>query len=630
MSPRTPASSPPSETDEPVPVDRSDWRSPPWNAVADGLSKRFRKRRLGRLFGPPKSSDQSAAALLRSGIAIAHGSPLSPLQTVLGDLAAGVAPRRRLAASIDWEAAAEEELLWIDDLASPGKIDPVSVVNALLWAYALPPLVHRLSEPTWKQLCQSLDALVRHCLADIDPPSVGRLLGGELALVLRLRLADFASSDAADCAVERLLLWCDTSERAVDAAIRDGGRYGRLTLASIYRQTRLVKAITERKVKKRQLGPAIELACWMAALARRDGTTALSSLPKVAVRDDVAAGSLFDRIRDLSPKRLNPAYDAALGRGPRGGRVSWQISLPESLWHSETAGMAAMLPEWDIRRGRIYIDYRGEAFRVEVEYGGGPAIGGVWETLIDVDGVDQAPAGPWCSICEYSDDDAQYLEFEQRWTGGVRLQRQLMLLRDDRCVLLADAVLRDRDLPSARIGYVSRLPIGESLEARPDPETSEIWLVDAADNRRALALSLQSNEWRVGPTAATLEVTPDRHLRLQTASQPPSDNGGGLFAPLWFDFQPRRFDRPRTFRQLTVADELRIVDADEAVAHRVQLGSEQWVTYRSLRGERNRTFLGKHLLADFYCARFHAGDGEMEDMLTVGERDELGEEGRSP
>ncbi len=628
MSPRTPASPSPSDRDAPATADRSDWRSPPWNAVADGLSKRFRKRPLGRVFGTPKSSGDSAAALLRAGLAIAHRSPLSPLQTVLGDLAAGVAPRRRLVASIDWEAAAEEELLWIDDLASPGKVDPVSVANALLWAYALPPLVHRLSEPTWKRICQSLDALVRHCLADVDPPSVGRLLGGELALVLRLRLADFASSDAAESAVERLLQWSDASESAVDAAIRDSGRYGRLTLASLYRQTRLAKSVADRKIKKRDLGPVIDLACWVAALCRRDGTTALSSLTKVAVRDDVAPGSLFDLVRSLSPKMLNPAYDAALGRGQSGGRVAWQISLPESLWHSETAGLAALLPEWDIRRGRIYIDYRGEAFRIEVEYGSGPAIGGVWETLIDVDGVDQAPAGPWCSICEYSDDDAQYLEFEQRWTGGVRLQRQLMLLREDRCVLLADAVLRDPELPPARIGYVSRLPIGESLEARPDPETTEIWLVDAAGKRRALALSLRSSEWRVGPSAATLEVTPDRHLRLQTASQPPCDNGGGLFAPLWFDFQPRRFDRPRTFRQLTVADELRIVDADEAVAHRVQLGSEQWVIYRSLRGERNRTFLGKHLLADFYAARFHAGEGEMEDMLTVGERDEAAADSR--
>jgi len=28
------------------------------------------------------------------------------------------------------------------------------------------------------------------------------------------------------------------------------------------------------------------------------------------------------------------------------------------------------------------------------------------------------------------------------------------------------------------------------------------------------------------------------------------------------------------------------------------------------------------LVADFYCARFHPGDGSLEDLLTVGDHDE--------
>jgi hypothetical protein len=39
-------------------------------------------------------------------------------------------------------------------------------------------------------------------------------------------------------------------------------------------------------------------------------------------------------------------------------------------------------------------------------------------------------------------------------------------------------------------------------------------------------------------------------------------------------------------------------------------------------GDRTRTFLGKHLLADLYCARFHASDGSMEDLVTVGGTDD--------
>jgi hypothetical protein len=601
-----------------------DWQSPPWAELAAGLARRFAARPLSRLFAdwqPVVAKDQGGC--LRSGLAIAQAASLTPLQIALGDLASGQVPGPKRIDAIDWPDAAEEMLRRIDEARSPGKIDPVVVTDALLWAYALPPLIDRISETNWKALCQSLDALARHCIAVPDASSVGRLIGGcELSLVLRLRLGELASDSLAQQAVEGLCEWCDAAEDSIATAVRGGGRYARLVIASILRQRRLAESVAKCKLKRRRLGTAIDLACWVAAMTRRDGTAAFARLSRDEIRDDVARGGFFEALKTLSPKLLVPAIDATLGRTPSGGRLAWAVSLPESLWHSELAGAAVMLPEWDVRRGRTYVDYAGEDFRIEIEYGRDTAIRGNWEVMIQVDGADQAAAGPWTHICEYSDDDAQYLEFEQRWTGGVRLQRQIMLLRDDRCVMMGDAVLRDADLPPAIIGYLGRVPLATDVTADMEPETHEVWMRDPGGKPRALALSLQTNEWRTGPSAARYQITEDHNLRLQTTSQPPRDNGGSLFVPLWLDFQQRRFGRPRTYRQLTVGDELRIVDPDEAVAHRIQMGSEHWVTYRSLRGERTRTFMGKHLVADFYCARFHPGDGSIEDLLTVGDHDE--------
>jgi hypothetical protein len=456
-----------------------------------------------------------------------------------------------------------------------------------------------------------------------DASSIGRLIGGcELSLALRLRLGELASDSLAEEAVEGLCEWCDAAEDSIATAIRGGGRYARLVIASVLRQRRLAESVAKCKLKRRRLGTAIDLACWVAAMTRRDGTAAFVSLSRAEIRDDVARGGFFEAIKTLAPKLLVPAIDATLGRSQSGGRLAWAVSLPESLWHSELAGAAVMLPEWDVRRGRTSVDYAGEEFRIEIEYGRGTAVRGNWEVMIEIDGTDQAPAGPWTHICEYSDDDAQYLEFEQRWTGGVRLQRQIMLLRDDRCVMLGDAVLRDENQAPATVGYFGRVPLAADIKADWEPDTHEVWLRDADGKPRALALSLQTNEWRIGPSAVRYQIADDQNLSLQTTSQPPRDNGGSVFVPFWLDFQQRRFDRPRTYRQLTVGDELRIVDPDEAVAHRIQMGSEHWVTYRSLRGERTRTFLGKHLVADFYCARFHPGDGSIEDLLTVGDHDE--------
>ena len=87
------------------------------------------------------------------------------------------------------------------------------------------------------------------------------------------------------------------------------------------------------------------------------------------------------------------------------------------------------------------------------------------------------------------------------------------------------------------------------------------------------------------------------------------------------DMQRRRLKRKRTWRQLTVADELRIVGKAEAVGYRVQAGSEQWMLYRSLGQSRCRSVMGKHLVAYFYAARFHASDGSFEEVVPVDEDD---------
>lgn len=599
-----------------------DWQSPPWAEIAKRIVKRFERRRLSKLFrvGDLSGKATSPAALL-GGLAVAQCEPVSPRQRMLAELAWGERPKGNSVFRGSWADAVAEFLVAVTSPVSAEGLDLQILADAVLWAHALPALMEDLSESQWKSLCQSLDSLARDGLAVRDPLSIERLIAGELALVLRFRLEDLASDSLAASAVDALEAWLDGGEDAVAAALCEAGREARLVIASVLRQRALAKATLDRKVKRKQLGVAIDLACWVAAMTRRDGTPVFSWLAKNGVRDDVAPGGLFDAMKSLAPELLGPAVDATLGRGHSDGKLSWAVSLPESLWFSEAARIGAMLTEWDVRRGRVYVDYSADTFQLEIEYGRGVAVLGCWDVKVEVDGGEQSPAEPWALTCEYTDDDVHYLEFEQHWTGEVKVQRQLLVLREDRCVLLADAVIRSADRPSARIACWSRVPIDTALTVRSQAETNELWLEDAAGRRRGLALSLQTHEWRIGRSAVGLEVDPENRLLLLATSQPPSDNGGGVYLPLWFDFQPRRFERPRTYRRLTVGDALRVVDADEAVAHRIQMGSEQWLVYRSLRGERNRTYLGKHLIADFQCGRFHPGDGSIEDLVTITSHD---------
>ena len=619
---------------------RADKSKPPKKSMKKALKQtasqasHFNDKRLSSLL--ERAIDDGNP--LRWGLAAAFGGPLDTPRIVLSQLGGGKKVSSKVLQSIDLEHELESMLHRIDDALHATTPSLLCVVDAVLWAYAIPSLSPLINATVANSLRESLERLASHCAMIPDASSLSRLVGGgELPLVLAWHLKKQAKTDSVKLAVECIKQWCESPEASIGFAVRgsfdilaeppmgESKRYGchmRAIMATLIRSRALCAAVAKQKIKKPYLDTISDLATWVAATTRVGGALAFSTATIRDVRDDMVRGGLLDHVKMLDPETLGPAVDAATGRSNSGGKLAWQISLPEAYCHSELGGTAILLPEWDVRRGRVHLDYGGEEVRLQVDAGRLAAIDGAWEILIQVDGQEQAAAAPWTSLCEYSDDDVHYLEIEQRWTGGVRVQRHLLLIREDRCVLLADAVVRDADQPPAAITYTSRMKLGPNVLATTEQETTEVWLQDDKGQKRGLALSLQSNEWRVGPTRARIDVTPDGNLRLEVRGDKRNQHGGSIFAPMWFDFQQRRFKRPRTWRQLTVAEELQIVDPDQSVAFRIQQGSEQWVLYRMLNGDRTRTFLGKHLLSDLYCARFNPSDGNMEDLVTVGGNDD--------
>ena len=87
-------------------------------------------------------------------------------------------------------------------------------------------------------------------------------------------------------------------------------------------------------------------------------------------------------------------------------------------------------------------------------------------------------------------------------------------------------------------------------------------------------------------------------------------------SPLWIDFSASRFEKQRTWRQLTVAELLKTVTSDVAVAYRVQAAKEQWVVYRSLDKPGNRTFLGHNLSSEALVGKF-LKDGTVEEYFEI-------------
>ena len=98
--------------------------------------------------------------------------------------------------------------------------------------------------------------------------------------------------------------------------------------------------------------------------------------------------------------------------------------------------------------------------------------------------------------------------------------------------------------------------------------------------------------------------------------------GRTAVSPLWIDFSAKRFDKQRTWRQLTVAESLKSVSADVAVAYRMQSGKDQWVLYRSLDDPGNRTFLGQNYSSEQVVGRFDPETGTLDEFYEIEADDE--------
>lgn len=599
-----------------------------WPELRQRVSRRVVRRNLATLW-PECEPDGSP---LRWGAAVACGGHLPQVVEALAKISAGRKPPR----GFDLDEAAERFI----DIVRRNPLATESLAEAVAWSYALPELAisepPAISERLWWMVLGELQALHRSASEQAAAESIDRLIAaGEIGAVLSWRLSDLPSCDGLRVAAhEAIADWYDAGPYAVAAALSGGGRWARLALASALRSRRLA-ARQNRRVGTKRKNAAHELATRVTALTRADGSCSLQNLEPANTEragsgragsserpaDDLSrSGLLAIAAVEVGEPALRTATEAILGREKSRGRLAWKVELPEPGWSEERARLAVMLPEWDVRRGRVAIDYSGTTSRIEISSGKRPLIAGVWTAELLQNGQRVEATSDWSDVCWYSDDDVHYLELEQSFAGGVKVQRQIMLLRDDACLMLADAVIGSDT--AAPLEYVSHLPLVSTAHVEEERETRELTIVDGKP--RAVVYPLGLNEWRMGPAPGTLravdaEVSSDTEakeaagLRIESRMR----GMGRLYSALWFDFDRKRMSLDRTWRQLTVAESLRLLQPHEAAGYRIQAGDDQWLVYRSLSGQRNRTLLGKNLVSDFFCGRFNGSDGFVEELIAV-------------
>lgn len=279
------------------------------------------------------------------------------------------------------------------------------------------------------------------------------------------------------------------------------------------------------------------------------------------------------------------------------------IDLPESSL-SEWASSGVYQSQWRRRSPKLAIDYSNQQCRIEVGRDL-PLLGG--QTMPEIRLGDQLlePVSDFEAVCDEQNDDLDFLELEIELSRGVQLQRQFILSRNDDFLIVADAVLATE---VGGLDYRCKWPLAPGVSGMQETETRELYLT--AGKIQSLVLPLALPEWKVARHNGQLDFDDDGLELRQNSS------GRALYAPLVFDLSPKRSKRPRTWRPLTVAEQLKIVPSDVASAFRIQLDKQQWILYRSLAEQGNRTFMGENFNGELFLGSFDT-NGQVKPLLQI-------------
>lgn len=496
------------------------------------------------------------------------------------------------------------------DAETPGADGPLSIggaLEAVAWAYACSAAAKPLGGELWWRVVDQLVARILSARgldieedADAETILLHQLLAGEAALVLASQLPELHPlkpfrKEASGALSEGLL------------AVTDGeglppARCLPLLPLLLACWTRC-RGVAEHHGKRCFDSAAETQYEWLVRqslrLARPNGSPALTHCPAVekglwqsALRFGGDESDHTAAAQRLRPKPVAGSDDEA----------------PTPAVDSEWSGLAVLASGWKPKAPRLTLAYEGDRMQLEIASGGDVLVSGHWPVAVRMEGTEIAVTGDWEQQCWFSDEDSDYLELAIELENGAKFERQIFLAHDLGLVYLAEIVLARTSEPGA-IELTSRLPLAEGLALGVEKETREGWLLQG-DRRLAGAVPLALPEWTVDPRPGEMTVADDQLSQSQVAI------ARNLCCPLLLDLKPNRFAKQRTWRQLTIAQQLEPVGPDVAVGYRYQSGKEQLVVYRSLAEPGNRTVIGQNTSSESMIGRF-LPDGEVDEYFEI-------------
>jgi hypothetical protein len=481
--------------------------------------------------------------------------------------------------------------------------DPVWALECLAWCHLLPTLIDVLPADPWRAAYRELVGAAEAAagLALHDDPVRHQLLQAELAFALAYQFPELV-----EC---RALI--TPAMRAVSFAIAellDGEGVPHAAYVPHFRSllacwTRCSLMATAKRWRWCD-APASSQYEWAVRqalrLSRADGTLVLSR----GSSGDWCPGLLLTAFEEGGDRGDLRAAEELLPR-PIAHRHRRPTKSPAPSVHSEWGQTCVMRTHWSRKSPYLACLFHDGRLQAELATAGRVLWSGDVTPSVSVDGRRREPKSSWTDSCWFSDEDVDYLELEIDLQDGWQIQRQMLLARRDAFLLLADAVLGPQ---TAAIEYDASFPLAEGIRFEPETDTRDGTLVNHGCLGAVLPLSLP--EWRAAGATGTL-VSEAGSLRLTS-----NDTTSRMYVPLWFDLNPQRARKQRTWRRLTVAERFQVVASDVAVGYRIQSYQSQWLIYRSLASRGSRSVLGQNYVNEFAMVRFDT-DGVADELIQI-------------
>jgi hypothetical protein len=526
-----------------------------------------------------------------------------------------------LAATADQVAAASKIGKWISQQLPKSGHDPYVALVCAGWIHALPDVGRSISPSLWLEVLQC--ALTQVDRAWEQGPTDGLfpwiVWSCEVPLALAKQLSHLGGKDRiVSETLNRIALLLEESSDDPRSFMVRGGQDLRSLLACIMRCRWSADEVGARKWYPPQRKAIGKLAIATLALCDAEGRQLLFD------REDTTLDEQFwielnqlagenKKLRLATSCALPDSIGNALGEKPSKLRkdVTNDVLMPKHSQYWDKSSIVTMRRSWRDRGCRVAVDFSSDVVWLDVlGQDGQRVLSGDWDVKVFRKQQPVPIDVSWQEVCWFSDDDVDYLELECAVEDVCKIQRQVMLMRDEGVVYFADALIAEQP---DEWSVQSLWTTPNDIHLQSEPKTTEGKLVRSGNQEQtaALLLPVAMPEWRRSPSHAKMGFHGST-LFLQCDTQ--SKN---LYSPLVMSLLGNERPIAFTWRQLTIAEELQIQPRSIAEAYRVQVNRDQWVFYRSLTPCTRRTVMGLHLNTEFYAGRFSRSDGEFEPIIEV-------------